>query len=168
MRVRPGLRRRHRVPVGGARGWRSPLAKAARFDRRRLVVAGVVAAIVAGAVGAAARGDGYPDARVDLSDGGAWLASTQQGLVTLINGAAEQVVGSVLAPGAASGDALSVVQSQASAFIVNGNQGTVSRVDGATYSVTPPVRFAEEDGAPLRVFAGGKAVYVVDSRRRTA
>jgi hypothetical protein len=143
------------------------LRRSRRLNGRRLVAAAFAAAIVAGAVGAAARGQGYPDSRVPLSDGGAWLASTQQGLVTLINGAAEQVVGSVLAPGAGSGDALSVVQSQASAFIVNGDQGTVSRVDGGTYSVSPPVRFAEE-GSPLQAFAGGRALYVVDSQRRTA
>jgi hypothetical protein len=65
----------------------------------------VVAAVVTtAALGVMARGDGYRASRVDLSGGGAWLASVQQGLLTLIDGASEQVVGSLPVSGAGPGD----------------------------------------------------------------
>ncbi|HLL64455.1 MAG TPA: PKD domain-containing protein [Micromonosporaceae bacterium] len=131
------------------------------------LVGGLTVALV-GSAAVVAYGDGYPASRVALSGGGAWLASPTQGLVTLIDGASEQVVGSVRAPGAKRGDALSVVQYGASAYMVNEGQGTVSRVDGATYDVSEPIRFTDEGGGALGLFTGPKSLYVVDSKRRVA
>jgi len=110
---------------------------------------------------------GLPVSRVELSGGGAWLASPSQGLVTLIDGASEQVVGSVRAPAARAGDDLSVVQAGSSAYIVNGSRGTVSRVDGGTYQVSAPIGFGVA-GGPLSVQAGGPSLYIVDGSRRIA
>jgi hypothetical protein len=115
----------------------------------------------------AAQGDGFPTSRVELSSGGAWLVSPSQGLVTLIDGASDEVVGSVRAPAARRGDALSVVQSGSSAYVVNASQGTVARVDGGTYEVSAPVRFGDGRGS-LEVFAGSEVLYVVDGVRRKA
>jgi PKD repeat protein len=117
-------------------------------------------AVLAGAPGLSA-------SRVDLSGGGAWLVSAGQGLATLIDGASEQVVGSVRAPGARAGDDLSAVQAGTSAYLVNASRGTVSRVDGGTYEVSAPVQFGTA-GGPLGVLAGGPGVYVVDGSRRIA
>ncbi len=139
----------------------------ARLRTRRSTAAGGLVALLLASLVAAAFGHGYPASRVMLSGGGAWLASASQGLVTLIDGASEQVVGSVAAPGAARGDALSVVQSGASAYVVDGTQGTVSRVDGATYEASAPVRFGAPNEAP-QVYAGSGALYIVDGGRRVA
>jgi len=139
-----------------------------RFGARRWGAAGGVAVLALASLGFMSRGEGYEASRVELSGGGAWLASVSQRLVTLIDGASEQVVGSIEAPGAKAGDALSVVQSGASAYVVNGSQGTVSRVDGGTYKPSDPVLFGAAGGDALGVFAGRQALYVVDGQRRTA
>lgn len=131
--------------------------------RRLLRVVGVVAVLLV-PFGVAALGHGNPVTRVPMSGGGAWLVSVNQGLVTLIDGASEQVVGSRPAPGAAPGDALSVVQSGTSAYVVDASLGTVSRLDGATYESTPAVRFGLP-GGPLGVYAAGPTVFVVDGAR---
>jgi hypothetical protein len=127
----------------------------------------VVAVIALPAVLVLARASGLPAARHELTGGGAWLASPTQGLVTLIDGASEQVIGSVRAPGASADDDLSVLPAGSSAYIVNGTRGTVSRVDGGTYEVSAPVRFGSP-GSRLAVLAGGPGLYVVDSSRRAA
>jgi hypothetical protein len=115
-----------------------------------------------------ARADGLPATRPELSGGSAWLASPAQGAVTLIDGASEQVVGAVKAPGLRAGQDLSAVQAGESAYLVSSAAGTVSRVDGATYDVSPAVQFGEPGGASLAVYAGRSATYVVDGQRRTA
>jgi hypothetical protein len=127
-----------------------------------------LALLLAGSLTAMANGQGYRNSRMLLSGGGAWLASASQGIVTLIDGASEQVVGSVRAPGAQRGDAFNVVQSGTSAYVVNRTQGTVARVDGGTYEVSDPVRFGDGGNAALDVFAGSKALYIVDGGRRVA
>jgi hypothetical protein len=128
---------------------------------------GLAAVVAVPLVAMLASAPGLPASRVDLTGGGAWLASPGQGLVTLIDGASEQVVGSVRAPAARAGDDLSVVQAGASAYVVNGSRGTVSRVDGGTYQMSAPIRFGTA-GGPLGVLAGGPGVYVVDGSRRLA
>jgi hypothetical protein len=95
------------------------------------------------------------------------LVSPSQGLVTLIDGASDELVGSVRVPAARRGDGLSVVQSGSSAYVVNASQGTVARVDGGTYEVSAPVRFGDGRGS-LEVFAGSEVLYVVDGVRRKA
>jgi hypothetical protein len=140
-----------------------------RFGAKRMGAIGAAAVVLVAFLGVMARGEGYEDSRMDLAGGGAWLASAQQGWVTLIDGPAEQVVGSVAAPGTKRGDAFSVIQAGASAYVANDTQGTVSRVDGGTYQASEPVRFGGTGGGgSFRLFAGGKALYVVDGLRRTA
>jgi len=132
---------------------------------RRLRVAALAVGLVLPAVLLVSRAKGLPAERPRLTGGGAWLASPAQGLVTLIDGASEQVVGSVRAPGAVPGDDLSVVQAGSSAYVVNGSGGTVSRVDGGTYEASAPVRFGLPGGR-LSVLAGGPGLYIVDGARR--
>jgi hypothetical protein len=104
-----------------------------------------------------------------LSGGQAWLASPAAGLVTLVDGASREIVGTVPVPGARSGDQLSVTESGASAYVADATRGTVSHVDGATYEVSAPVGF----GTPavpddLRVYVAAAVGYVVSGGRRTA
>ena len=133
---------------GGLRQWVAPLA----------------VLVVAAPLGwAAVSGTGYPPAQVTLAGGTAWLTSPAQGLVTLVDGPSDLVVGSVRAPVR---DTTDVVQVGSSALLVDEAAGSVRRLDGGTYDVSPPVRFA--DGGGLRVLAGRTAAYVVDTVRRTA
>jgi hypothetical protein len=139
----------------------------ARSLRRRAGLSGGFAAAAAVPLLLLSSASGLPVSRVDLTGGGAWLASPAQGLVTLIDGASEQVVGSVRAPGAQAGDDLSVVQAGSSAYVLNATRGTVSRVDGGTYQVSAPIQFGTAGGS-LGLVAGGPGVYVVDGSRRVA
>jgi hypothetical protein len=138
-----------------------------RFGWRARLTSGVAAVALVPAGLVLSRAGGLPGAREALSGGGAWLASPSQGVVTLIDGAAEQVVGVVRAPGATGGADFSVEQAGSSAYIVQPGAGTVSRVDGATYDVTAPIRFADPGGLS-GVLAGGPGLYIVDGVRRTA
>jgi hypothetical protein len=134
----------------------------------RLLLSGLLTAAIAAPVGFALAGAaGVPRIEIRLASGGAWLASPGQGIVTLIDGASEQVVGALRAPAAKAGDPLSVVQDGSSAFVANPAQGTVSRVDGRTYETSAAVQFAAPGGL-VAVLAGGPGLYVVDGQRRIA
>jgi PKD domain len=138
---------------------------------RARLVSGTLAMAIAGPLTYAwVSAHGLSGSHLELSSGGAWLASPTQGLVTLIDGASEQVVGSVRVPGWRPGDALSVVQSGSSAYMVDGTQGTVSRVDGASYEVSRAVAFADpaRSGPGVTVYAGRSGTYVVDGQREIA
>jgi Divergent InlB B-repeat domain len=131
---------------------------------RRAVVPGTLAVVALPLVLVAH--SGYVGAHPELASGAAWLASPAQGIVTLLDGAAGQVVGSVRVPGAVAGSALSSVQQGSSAYAVLPAQGTVSRVDGATYAVSRPVQFG--GGGSLTVIPGSTTTYIVDGQRRLA
>jgi hypothetical protein len=134
----------------------------------RLLLSGLLTAAIAAPVGFALAGAaGVPRTEIRLASGAAWLASPGQGIVTLIDGASEQVVGALRAPAAKAGDPLSVVQDGTSAFVANPAQGTVSRVDGRTYETSAAVQFAAPGGL-VAVLAGGPGLYVVDGQRRIA
>src|SRR3954470_22271264 len=99
-------------------------------------------AVPLGAVAVMAAGS--PARQLVLTGGGAWLASPGQGLVTLVDGPSERVVGSVRAvPAGTRGAGLSVVQDGTSAYAVDAARGAVSFVDGATYAQSAAVRFTE-------------------------
>jgi Divergent InlB B-repeat domain len=133
--------------------------------RVRASAAAAAAAVVASVAVALGHDDGLAAHRVLLGGGSVWLASPWQGVVTLVDGAAEQVVGSVRVP-AGTGADFAVVPDGSSAYLIGAKTGTVSRVDGGTYDVTGPVDFG--GGGPLQVFAGGGAVYVVAGARQAA
>ena len=110
-------------------------------------------------------GSGRDLDRVNLTSGGAWLASPQRGFVTLIDGPSEQIVATVAAAPASTG--VSVTQAGTSAFISDNTLGTVARIDGATYEISPAVRFGSA-GSQLSVVAGRNAAFVVDATARVA
>jgi Divergent InlB B-repeat domain len=148
-------------------GWPAErVAAVGRFGQWRRAVVPGVAAVVALPLLLVAH-SGYVGAHTELTSGAAWLASPSQGILTLIDGAAGEVVGSVRVPGAVAGGALTSVQQGSSAYAVQPDQGTVSRVDGATYAVSRPVQFGA-GGGDLTVIPGKTMTYVVDGRRRIA
>src|SRR5690242_8014015 len=65
----------------------------------------------------------------------------------------------------AQGSELDVVQQEATAYVVNRSTGAVSRVDGATFTVSPPATPIPGAGPGLRAYAGPKALYALDTRR---
>ena len=143
---------------------RRPRRAAHRPRRSGRLIAGLAVLVVAGAVAALFLVGGYRRSDVLLSSGTAWLASPQ-GLITLVDGPSEQVIGNVQ-PTGATGPAPAVVQQGTSALVVDQQSGTVARIDGATYAITGPQRFG--GGGPLQVLPAGPAAYVVDAQRGLA
>src|SRR4051794_2702440 len=97
-----------------------------------------------------------------MASGTAWLASPQ-GLVTLVDGPSEQVIGTIRSGDTATPPA--VVQTGTSALLVDGEAGTVTRVDGTTYAVRGPVSFGE---GPLQVLSDDSRTVVVQGGRGVA
>ncbi|OLB74513.1 MAG: hypothetical protein AUI14_23305 [Actinobacteria bacterium 13_2_20CM_2_71_6] len=119
--------------------------------------------IVAGGVLAAGIGNGYPAEHQNLLSGTAWLPSGQVGQLTLLDGSSVEVAAQVrVAP---SGTALDVVQQGANAYAVDRTAGSLRRVDGATFEVSPPATPVPGAGANLRAFAGPDTVYAMDTGR---
>jgi hypothetical protein len=129
--------------------------------RRRGAV--VLAPLVAlGGFGLLARAGGSPPARVDLRAGGAWVASTV-GLMTLIDGSSAQVVARVDVGEASSG--LTAVQAGAVGYAVDGERGTVVRIDPRTYAPGPPTRVVTGASEDVVARATRQSVYVLDEGR---
>jgi hypothetical protein len=106
---------------------------------------------------------GYPAQEVRLLSGAAWLASPQVGQVTLLDGSSAEVAAQVqVAP---AGDSLDVVQQGSTAYAVDRTAGTIRRVDGATFEVTPPASPIPDARAGLTAFANPNTVYALDTRR---
>lgn len=132
-------------------------------SRIRILLSGLVPlVVVAGLLLAGVRG-GYPATRPQLLSGSAWLASAQVGQLTLLDGASAEVAAQVQVAGR--GDHLDVVQQAATAYAVNRSGGTVRRVDGATFEVSPATAPIPQAGEGLAAFAGTDALYALDSRR---
>src|SRR4051794_30212755 len=86
---------------------RSRWNRATRYARRPHAQVAVVAALVLPLAAVVLFSGGAPAQRLPLTGGAVWLASPGQGLLTLLDGPSEQVVGSVRVAGAVAGDALS-------------------------------------------------------------
>src|SRR5206468_2767306 len=137
--------------MGRRVGWERAVLRRGMVGLAVVVVGGAL--VVAGATG------GYSAQRPRLLSGAAWLASTQVGQLTLLDGASAETAAQVrVAP---PGDQLDVVQQGSSAYAVNRSAGVIRRVDGATFEVTPPVSPLPGARAGLRAFAGPNAVYAV-------
>ncbi len=123
---------------------------------------GVVAVLVAGIV---VIGDDQvdPPREVRMTSGAAWLSSSRVGQVTLLDGSSAEVAAQVqVAP---AGNVLEVVQQDTTGYAVDQTAGTVRRVDGATFGLTPPVSPIPEAGAGLAAIPSGAALYTLDTRR---
>jgi PASTA domain len=110
--------------------------------------------VAAGLTGAVA------GSRIDLRSGAAWLASAQ-GQIILVSGSAARRVASF--PVSAPGQDLSVVQTADAVFLVNRTASSVTRMDAATFSVTPPVPVPGSAGR-LQALVGGGRLHVLDGQ----
>ncbi|GEK19823.1 hypothetical protein [Cellulomonas xylanilytica] len=140
-----------------------------RRPRTRVALTALVAcAVVAAPLALALRyGEDAPLEAPRQVAGRAWVASPEQGTVSLLDGASREIVVSLPAPGSLAGDDLVVTQSGSSAYVVDRTLGTAARIDGATFAAGAAAGLAAPGGRPL-VLEGGGAVYVLDPERRTA
>ena len=137
-----------------------------RLSRRRLVRTGGYGIGVVGAVGLAVflgAGHGYPVQNVHQLPGSAWLASSQAGQLTLLDGASAQVAAQVQAGPA--GHVLDVVQQGSTAYAIDETAGTLRRVDGATFALSVPATPFPDATSGLTAFADARHVYALDTRR---
>ena len=127
--------------------------------KRRTRLMAVLAAVAAATAAVLVVGPGYHSAQVRMHSGTVWLASGQTGEVTLVDGAAAEVMAHV--PVAAPDTALTVAQRGGAVVVLDRGTGRLSGVDTATERVTPaaPVLPAS-DG--LVVLPAPDALYVVD------
>src|SRR2546430_3728295 len=139
------------------------MARVLGSRRVRGGLAGLGTLTVVGGLLAVGVHGGYPATRPQLLSGSAWLASAQVGQVTLLDGSSAEVAAQVQV--AAGGDRLDVVQQSATAYAVNRSNGTIRRIDGATFDVTPPATPIPDARDALQAFAGTEALYALDSRR---
>ncbi len=121
-----------------------------------LVAASVVGGIVA-------QGQAEPPAQFELQGGGAWVASAAVGQMTLIDGGSAEVIASVRV--AEPGDDLGATQAGMVGYGIDRRQGTVTRVDPATFVAAPPVAVVEGARGEVSVHPSGEVVYVVDEGR---
>ncbi|MET0233680.1 MAG: PKD domain-containing protein [Kibdelosporangium sp.] len=130
--------------------------------RLRTAALATAAAVALGAV--VAFGDGNQAQDVRLLSGAAWLASPKAGQVTLLDGASAEVAAQVQI--ATPGSLIEVVQQGSTAYAVDQSAGTVRRVDGATFELTPPeAPIADVSTGGLTAIAGRTALYTVDTKR---
>ncbi|WP_041258979.1 PKD domain-containing protein [Pseudofrankia inefficax] len=94
---------------------------------------------------------------VSLDDVSAWLLSRGAGEAELVDGNTGQVITRVALGGAS----LSGTQSGPDELVADSAAGTVRRIDGSTYRLSPPVRFARP-ADPLAVYAGTGRAFLVD------
>ena len=132
---------------------------------RALAGAAAVTVTVAGLVVAGTH-DGYPVDRPHLLSGSAWVASSQVGQLTLLDGASAEVAARVRVADAR--HRLDVVQQDTDAYVVDGTAGTIRRVDGATSAVTPPASPITDAGTGLAAYASAQTLYTLDGLRGLA
>ena len=112
---------------------------------------------------AAARGHGEPPARFELQSGGAWVASSSVGLVTLIDGASAQVAARVDVADPPSD--LAVAQRGGTAYTIDRRSGGVTRVDPTTFAVGAPVAVIDGARGRMSLQPTDDTLYVLDKER---
>jgi len=123
--------------------------------------AGLVACAMVGAL--VAQGDAAKPAELDLRGGGAWVASSTVGQLTLIDGGTAEVAARVqVAEGSAD---LGAVQAGTVGYALDLDHGTVRRVDPATFVAAAPVEVIEGARRDLTLHPSGDVMYVVDHER---
>ncbi|MEV6236936.1 PKD domain-containing protein [Lentzea sp. NPDC051838] len=127
------------------------------LTRKRLLTA--LACVGALAAAVLVTGPGYEAAQVQMRTGTVWLASSQTGEATLVDGASAEVRAHVKVSAANRG--LSVVQRGNTAVVLNLETGELSNVDSATERVSPPVNVLPASEG-LIVLPGQDALYVAD------
>lgn len=119
----------------------------------------VAALVAAGLVWG--RDGGYEPTRFDVTPSSAWLPSYKVGQVALVDGATSDTLAKVdVVEGAAR---MSVVQSGSTAFVLNRETGTLTRVDGGTLATVNASPFG--DSRSLQPFAGSGSLFLYDRER---
>jgi len=135
-----------------------------RFSTRRartIVTATAVLAVMTTIFGAGWN-NGYPADQVRLLSGAVWLPSSHVGQLTLLDGSSAEVAAQVqVAP---PGHRLDVVQHETTAYVINHTEGSIRRIDGATFASTPPVTPIPAAGQGLQAYANADTLYALDSR----
>jgi hypothetical protein len=126
---------------------------------------GVTAAVamLLGGIAVASMGEGEPVDDVRLLSGAAWLSSSKVGQVTLLDGSSAEVAAQVQV--ASPGTALEVAQQGATAYAIDQSAGTLRRVDGATFELSPPGAPIPDTSAGLTAMPGHDVLYTLDERR---
>ncbi|MBX6390770.1 MAG: hypothetical protein IRZ08_17575, partial [Frankia sp.] len=137
-------------PAGQRPGW--------AWLPRALLVVLLVAAAVGFVLG---RPEGTPRRAVALEDGAAWLVSAEVGQAALVDGAS----GRVLARIEIGGPDPVGVQRGNDAFLSLAD-GTVLRVDGATYRMSEPATPFSQDAERLDLHPAPDALFAVSPARR--
>jgi hypothetical protein len=98
-----------------------------------------------------------------LLSGSAWLASPTVGQLTLLDGSSGEVAAQVqVAP---AGDVVDAVQQGHTGYGVDRTDGTIRRVDGATFELSQPQAPIPGAKSGLVAFAGPSHLYVMDTAR---
>ena len=126
----------------------------------QLGAASVVVSLLGVAV---AQGQADPPAELDLRGGGAWVASSTVGQLTLIDGGTAEVAARVQV--AETPADLGAVQAGMVGYALDRAQGTMRRVDPATFVAAAPVEVIEGARGDLSAHHSGDVVYVVDHAR---
>ncbi len=131
-----------------------------RAVARQLGAASVVVSLLGVAV---AQGQADPPAELDLRGGGAWVASSTVGQLTLIDGGTAEVAARVKVAEIPAD--LAAVQAGTVGYALDRTQGTVRRIDPATFVAAAPVEVIEGARGDLSAHPSGDVVYVVDHTR---
>jgi hypothetical protein len=137
--------------------------RAWRKGRVRTFAAGAVGLVVVGGLLSIGADDGYDADKARLQSGSAWLASSQVGQLTLLDGSSAEVASQVQV--ASPGSRLDVVQQGSTGYAIDRTTGSMRRVDGATFDLSAPATPIPDAGESLRAFAGADALYALDTRR---
>ncbi len=102
---------------------------------RVISIATAVLAVLALIIGVGWK-NGYRAVEVRLLSGAAWLPSSHTGQLTLLDGSSAEVAAQIqVAP---PGHRLNVIQRGTTAYAINHTEGSLRRIDGGTFDLTPP------------------------------
>ncbi|TWP52509.1 PKD domain-containing protein [Lentzea tibetensis] len=130
-----------------------------RRRTRRTLILTALAAVAATVAGVLVVGAGYDTSQVRMHSGAIWLASTQAGQATLVDGATAEVTARL--PVAPPGSSLSLTQHGSAAHVLNRATGELRRIDSATEQISPPVTVLPA-GDGLTVAPAPHVLYEVD------
>src|SRR5262245_55636781 len=123
--------------------------------------AALVVCSVAGGLVASAHAE--PPSSLHLHGGGAWVASSTVGQLTLIDGSTAEVVARVKV--AAPGADLRSAQDGDVGYGLDRTHGTVLRIDPSTFVAGPPVQVIDSARGDVTAHPHGALLYVVDQGR---
>src|SRR6478609_9208057 len=106
---------------------------------------------------------GYAPASVQVFASRAWLTSPVVGQIALVDGSVAEVAARIDLHRA--GHDLLVAQSAAHAIVADRSDGSLQRVNGATFEVSEPTYPFGRNPTSLNVFLGGGAAYAMDEQR---